>query len=212
MDSKSVTSPSSTDLTIIDSLKSEKNQSSHRLGQSSSRDESDSVQVSMKEVYKSLTVLADKVLAKLNEVLKSDLPDGIASLNPEEHTSEATADRIVAGTTALFDVFARQNSDLTGEELISKFMQTIRGGIKSGYDDAMGTLGDIGALDISGVSEGISKTMELVESKLKAFEDDYRQKNGLTTATAGQSSSSTQASGSSTEQSTAQQQSIAVTA
>ncbi len=140
---------------------------------------SDKVNVSMKEVYKSLTVFAQKVLDKLQEILGDKLPDGLDSLKPEDHTAEKTAQRIVDGTTAMLGVFARQNPELEGEALISEFMKTIRGGIDSGYKDAAAILGDIGALQIDGVQSGIEETMRLVEEKLKAFEDSYRQQNGL---------------------------------
>ncbi len=139
----------------------------------------DKVDVSMKEVYKSLTVLAQNVLDKLQELIGDQIPGGITALKPEDHTSEKTAQRIVDGTTALFSVFAKQNSDLEGEELISKFMSTIRGGIETGYNEAAGILGDIGAFDIDGVKSGIDQTMKLVDEKLKAFEDNYRKQNGL---------------------------------
>lgn len=145
---------------------------------------SDLVTANMDGVYKSLTVLGDKVISKLNELLAAEVPEGITSLNPEEHTAEATAQRIADGTTALFSIYAKQNPDKDGEELISSFMETIRGGIKDGYNEAMAALGDIGALDIDGVSSSIEKTMALVEEKLKAYEDTYRQNNGLSTKTA----------------------------
>ncbi len=147
----------------------------------------DKVDVSMREVYKSLTVFAQKVLDKLQEILGDKLPDGLESLNPEDHTSEKTAQRIADGSTALLAVFARQRPDLQGEALISEFMKTIRGGIDSGYKDAAAILGDIGALTIDGVQSGIDETMRLVEEKLKAFEDNYRKQNGLTVSEASDS-------------------------
>lgn len=139
----------------------------------------DYVDVGMKEVYKSLTVLADQVIAKLNEIMATELPDGVASLKPEEHTPEATAQRIADGVTALLPIYAEQHPELEGEELIKSFMETIRGGVKQGYDEAMGILDAIGALSIDGVSQGIEETMRLVEEKLKYFEDKYREEHGL---------------------------------
>lgn len=60
-------------------------------------------------------------------------------------------------------------------------MDTIRGGIKEGYNQAMGTLSDIGALQFDGVQSGIDQTMKLVDEKLKAFETQWRKDNGVTT-------------------------------
>lgn len=149
--------------------------------QASSKAE-DKVDVSVKDIYKSLTVLAQSVLDKLQEILGDQLPEGIQGLRPEDHTAEKTAQRIVDGTTALLGVFSRQHPDLQGNELITEFMKTIRGGIDQGYSEAEGILGDIGAFDIDGVRSGIDETKKLVEEKLKAFEDNYRKQNGLAEA------------------------------
>ena len=141
----------------------------------------DKVSVSMKEVYKSLTVLSQKVLDRLQEILGDQLPEGLESLRPEDHTPERTAQNIVDGATALMGVYARQHPELEGEELLTAFMKTIRGGIDTGYGQAESILGDIGAFDIDGVKSGIDQTKKLVEEKLKAFEDNYRTKNGIKT-------------------------------
>lgn len=180
MDQSGISSPGAAALDTLLVNNSEKSKNTLPVQAKDKEAVNDSVSVGMKEVYKSLTVLADKVLAKLEEILKKDLPDGIASLKPEEHTPEATSQRIVDGTTALLAVYAKQHPELQGEELISSFMETIRGGIKTGYEDAMGILGSIGALDIGGVQAGIEETMKLVEEKLLAFEDQWRKDNGLT--------------------------------
>ena len=127
----------------------------------------DQVDVGMQEVYKSLTMLADEVLAKLEEILAEDLPDGIRNLKPENHTPEATADRIITGVSALFPVYAAQNPQLEGEELVDSFMKTIRGGIEDGYKQAENILGDIGAYEIEGVESGIEETKKIVEEKLE---------------------------------------------
>jgi len=139
----------------------------------------DSVNINMKEVYKSLTVLGREVVRKLDEILGDQLPGGIASLKPEEHTPEATADRIVSGVTSLLGVYAKQNPELEGEELIASFMSTVRGGVEEGYAQAASILGDIGAFEIDGVESGIGRTMELVEEKLQAFEEQFLKENSI---------------------------------
>ena len=142
----------------------------------------DTVDVDFDELYKSLQVKAQKVVDKLNEVLKAKLPDGIASLKPEEVTPEATADRIVSGATALFDAFAKSNPDLQGEELLKRFMDAVRSGVKQGYEDAAGTLEALGAFEFEGVKDGIEKTMQLIEEKLQIFEEQKRKDLGLSEA------------------------------
>ena len=145
-----------------------------------SKGSDDAVDVSVNGLYKSLTTLADEVLAKLEEILGDKLPNGIHGLKPEDHTAEKTAQRIVDGSTALLGVFAKQHPELEGSELITEFMKTIRGGIDQGYSEADAILGDIGAYDISGVKDGIDQTKKLVEQGLIAFEENYRKQNGLT--------------------------------
>jgi hypothetical protein len=139
----------------------------------------DQVNVGIDNLSKALSVKADKIISKLNELLKDKLPDGIQSLKPEDTTPEATSDRIVGGVTAFFDQFAKQNPDLSGEDLLKKFMDTVRSGIQSGYDDASQTLQDLGAFEFDGVKAGIDKTKDLIEKKLQAFETQKRKDLGL---------------------------------
>ncbi len=148
----------------------------------------DTLNINMGDVYKSLTILGQEIVSKLDELLAEDLPNGIASLDPEEQTAEKTADRIVAGVTGLLPAFARQNSDLEGEELINKFMDTIKGGIEEGYQSAMGILGDLGAFEFEGVESNIEKTMSLVDEKLNSFKEQYLKDNGFVKETPAESS------------------------
>ena len=153
----------------------------------------DSVEIGGDFVTNSISVLAQKVLDKLNELFGKDIPGGIYNLKPEDHTPEKTAQRIVDGVTGLFAAFAKQNGDLEGEELLTAFMDTIRGGIQDGYGQAEAILGDVGAFDVAGVREGIDETKRLVEEKLKAFEENYRkQLRGEPTASAAASTSASE--------------------
>ncbi len=147
------------------------------LGSSSAS--TDQVSVSFEDLYKGLSIAGKTVIDKLNEILKAKLPNGIQSLKPEDVTSEATADRIAMGATSFFHVFATQNSNLQGEELLNKFMETIRGGIKKGYDAASATLEGVGAYQFDGVKQGVDETMGLVEKKLQQFEAYMREQMGL---------------------------------
>ncbi len=141
----------------------------------------DAATVELNGVYKSLTVLADEIVAKLDELLARDLPDGIRSLRQDDYTPEKTANRIVDGVTALLGIYAQQNPDQEGEELISSFMTEIRSGVGQGYAEAAKILGNLGAFSFDGVESGIEETMRLVEEKLAAFETNYREQNGLST-------------------------------
>jgi hypothetical protein len=133
----------------------------------------DTVNVQMDQVYKSLTVTAEEVLRKLEDILGSSLPEGVGSLKPEEHTPEASAERIYQGVIGLLPAFQKQNPELEGEELMKAFMSEVRSGVEQGYSQATGSLSSIGAFEFEGVEDSISKMMELLESKLVDFETNY---------------------------------------
>lgn len=130
---------------------------------------SDEVSINFANKYKGLTITAQEIVRKLNELLKDKVPNGLESLNPEEHTAEATATRIVQGATAFYQAFAKQNPGLEDQELLDKFMDTLRSGIQKGYDEAYNTLEGLGAFGVEGVKEGVEETKILIESKLQAF-------------------------------------------
>ncbi|MCB0323639.1 MAG: DUF5610 domain-containing protein [Bdellovibrionales bacterium] len=169
----------SVETVLTDQLKQTAGSGSKKASSLGIPTQEDSSSVGMGQVYKSLTILADEIVAKLDELLRDELPEGIRSLAPEDHTPERTAERIVDGATALFGIFSKQNPNLEGEELITSFMTEIRSGIQLGYDQAASILGDLGAFEFDGVQAGIEETMRLVEEKLVAFENEYRKQNGL---------------------------------
>ncbi len=122
----------------------------------------------------SLNLTAQEIVEKINELLKDKLPEGVESLDPSEVTPEKTATRIADGAIALFSAYKAQNPNLSEEELLDGFMETIRGGIKQGYEEAAGILEGLGAFDFEGVKAGIEETMKLVEEKLQKFESEVR--------------------------------------
>ena len=137
------------------------------------------ISLSGSQLSKGLALTAQEILDKLNELLKKKLPNGIQSLKPEEVTPEATADRIVKGITAFFDAYAKQNPNLSSEELLTSFLEKARDGVQRGYDSAYATLTDLGAFDYEGVKEGVEKTKVLIESKLKEWETSKRNDLGI---------------------------------
>ncbi len=139
----------------------------------------DSVDVGMEQVYKSLAVLSDKVLKKLEEVLGENMPRNVGTAIPEEYTPENTAQRIVDGVIGLLSVYAKQNSGKSDEEMISGFMAAVRQGVEQGYGEARDILEAIDALKIDGVSSTIEETLSLVGQKLDAFETTWRKEHGL---------------------------------
>ena len=142
---------------------------------------SDKVSVDFSDLYKGLSVAGQKIVDKINELIKAKVPDGLQSLRPEDVTPDATAEKIVLGATAFFSTYAKQHPELEGEDLLDAFMKEIRSGIEQGYGEAFDTLDGLGAFQFEGVKEGIQQTKTLIEEKLKAFEQFKREEMGITT-------------------------------
>src|SRR5262249_17386689 len=122
------------------------------------------------KLYESLSLTGKQIVDKINEQLKTTLPNGVQSLKPEEVTPDATAQRIVDGVTASFDAYAKQHKDLSGDDLINSFLNEVQKGVSSGYSDAFNTLKALGAFDVDGVQSGVEKTRSLIDEKLAAWE------------------------------------------
>jgi hypothetical protein len=141
----------------------------------------DAVNISLdfSQGYKSIGLSAQKIVDKLNEMLKDKLPDGIQSLKPEDVTPDATSDRIVKSITALFDAYAKQHPELEGQDLVDKFLELAKKGVDQGYNDAFSILKGLGAFEFDGVQAGIEKTKELIGQKLDAFREFKLKELGL---------------------------------
>ncbi len=96
-------------------------------------------------------------------------------------SAEATSDRIVAGTTALLGVFARQNPELSDTELLDRFESTIRAGIDRGYREALGILEAVSTFSPE-VRELGQKTISMTQDKLTSWFAEQR--DNLTKAAA----------------------------
>lgn len=134
---------------------------------------------SFQQLYEALSLTAKEIVDKINEQLKASLPDGVQSLTPEQVTPDATAERIVNGSVAFFDIYAKQNKNLEGEELLNSFLGQVRKGIDQGYGEAFDILKGLGAFDIEGVQKGVETTRSLIDEKLAAFEAAKRKELGL---------------------------------
>lgn len=143
----------------------------------SSTDDTVSINGLTNQLSTNLSVFAQQVLDKLQQSIGDQIPGGISSLKVEDHTPEKTAQAIVDGVSQLFSVFAQQNKDLSGDALVSKFLETVKGGIEAGYGQADKILGDAGAYDLPGIRDGINETKKLVEEKLAALEEKLRGKD-----------------------------------
>ena len=147
----------------------------------SKNDSTDSVNCNFSNLSKSLTIEASEILAAINKHLEKYLPNGVESVNPEDATPEATADRIVSSIVGLFSNYQKAHSNVEDEKMLENFMKAVRSGVTTGYEDAYDILDGLGAFQFDGVESGIKKTLELVHQTLDAFEESMREQLGLVT-------------------------------
>lgn len=109
-----------------------------------------------------------QAIAAMFEELGIDLSDAVGI----DHSANATSDRIVDASTAMFATFAQQNSELEGEDLISAFETTLHDAVDAGYGEAREMLDGLGVED-SVLALG-EETMDLVHRKFDSFFADLR--------------------------------------
>ena len=85
-------------------------------------------------------------------------------------TPEATADRIVQGSTAFFNAFKEQHSELNDADVLNEFLSVIGGGIDQGFEEARDILDSLKVLE-GKIAEDIDSTYSLVQDGLTKFKD-----------------------------------------
>ena len=128
-----------------------------------------SLNVSIGSENEPLALLYKTAITNINEALKGQYgDDAIQNAASQDNSAEATANRIVSLSTGFFDAFKKQNPDLDDDAALSKFMDTISGGMEKGFKEARDILGGLKVLggDIAG---NIDKTYELVQKGYADF-------------------------------------------
>lgn len=123
-----------------------------------------SLQVSIQAGNESMSLLNRTAIDGINAALEPELgPDAIQNAMSQDNSAEATAGRIVALSTAMFDAFAARYPDKDMAEVAQDFVRVIRGGFEQGYQEAEDILNSLGVLpDVKEVAAGIARTFELV--------------------------------------------------
>jgi len=85
---------------------------------------------------------------------------------------EATADRLLSVSVALFPLFQQQRPDLSEQEAANAFAQTIVEAIDNGFGETQETLSTLAVLKGS-AADNIVSTYELVQQKLQTFADSF---------------------------------------
>ena len=83
---------------------------------------------------------------------------------------EATADRIIQGSTAFYQAFKEQNSELGEEESLNEFLNVIKTGIEKGFAEAKDILDSLSVLE-GDIETDIDLTFDFVQQGLLAFKE-----------------------------------------
>ena len=120
-----------------------------------------------------MKLLYKTALEEINKQLEPTLGENAVESGYDDGldvSPEATAERIVSGSTAFYQAFKAQNSDLSDEESLDKFMSVIGSGIDKGFEDAKDILESLQVLE-GGVEENIDSTYDLVQEGLSSFKE-----------------------------------------
>ncbi len=83
---------------------------------------------------------------------------------------EATAQRIVQGTTAFYQAFKQQHSELGEEESLNEFIKVISSGIEKGFEEAKDILDSLSVLE-GDIETDIETTYGFVQQGLIDFKE-----------------------------------------
>lgn len=135
----------------------------------------ESASVSLKSENDPLALVYKSAITSLNEQLQADFgPDAIQNAASQDNSPEGTAGRIVSLSTAFFSAFQQQHTELTGDDALNNFMDTIKGGIEKGFKEARDILKGLKVLG-GDIAANIDKTYDLVQKGLDAFVSNQRQ-------------------------------------
>jgi len=85
---------------------------------------------------------------------------------------ENTAQRIVDGSTAFFSSYQTAHPELQGDALVNGFLDVIGGGIKQGFEQAKGILGEMKVLE-GDIKSNVDLTYQKVLEGLEAFKNQH---------------------------------------
>ncbi len=129
------------------------------------------LQVSISARNEPLALVLRTALEAINEQLAPVFgEDAIATAVEQgiDVSPEATADRIVGQSTALFARFQESNPELSPRQQVERFLEVIGAGIERGFAEAREILEGLSVLK-GEVAANIDSTFELVQQGLEGF-------------------------------------------
>ncbi|MBD1391382.1 DUF5610 domain-containing protein [Neiella sp. HB171785] len=133
------------------------------------------LEVSVQSGNQPMALLYRTAIDAINEQLAPEFGDNAAQQALDEGidvSPEATAERIVAGSTKYFDAFLEVNTDLQGEEALNEYMSIIQGAVDKGFEEARDILDSLAVLE-GDIADNINLTYDFVQSGLQNFADSY---------------------------------------
>lgn len=122
-----------------------------------------------------MALLLKSALTGINEALKDQFGDNaIERAVGQDNSAEGTAGRIVALSTAFYDAFRQQHVGEDPDQVLQKFIDTIRGGAERGFKEARDILKGLSVLN-GGIADTIDQTEALVRQGYADFEAAHRQ-------------------------------------
>lgn len=122
-----------------------------------------------------LSLFYKAALDNINAALDGTLRNNASESNYQSTigaSPEATADRLLSVSVALFPLFQQQRPDLSEQEAANAFAQTIGEAIDNGFGETQEILSALAVLKGS-AADNIVSTYELVQQKLQTFVDSF---------------------------------------
>ena len=133
-----------------------------------------SLDVSIKSKNQPLALLLKSAITGINDLLKPQFGDNaIQAAASQDNTPSGTAGRIVSLSTGFYEAFKQQHPGENANDVLTKFMTTIRSGFEQGAKEAQDILTGMGVLS-GDIASNIDKTLALVRQGYTDFETAQR--------------------------------------
>jgi hypothetical protein len=133
-----------------------------------------SLEVSIKSKNQPLALLLKSAITGINDLLKPQFGDNaIQAAASQDNTPSGTAGRIVSLSTGFYEAFKQQHPGENANDVLTKFMATIRSGFEQGAKEAQVILTGMGVLS-GDIASNIDKTLALVMQGYTDFETAQR--------------------------------------
>lgn len=120
-----------------------------------------------------MSLLYKTAIDEINKQLEPMLGKNATQSAYEENldvSPQATASRIIQGSTAFYDAFKEQNSELNNEEALTEFLTVINSGIEKGFAEAKDILDSLSVLE-GDIENNIDLTYDFVQQGFTDFKE-----------------------------------------